>query len=306
VTGLRVAFLCMESLFSVEPLRALIRAGHDVRFVVRPSGVLTTRNDATLQRISAFDVVLRKLAGQRDDNDTDPFVLARAHDIPAYLCGNVNTPSMAKLMMDERIDIIVIAFFNQLLKPMIYEAAALGAINLHPSRLPRWRGPAPLFWQYANFDLDGALSTHCVAAGADTGAVLDVVDVPMLCGQPGEDHIDALAMIAGDAAVRAVAARRAGHGGHVQHGAPTLAPRPTSADLRLRGDVGAEHLFHMVRGLGRYYPLLASVKGQDIRVVDAYEWTREPVATTTRTEVWVRAADGYVRCRTQGAIDVHS
>ncbi len=46
MTRLRIGYLCMESVFSVRPLEALTAAGHDVRFVLRPIGPLSSRTEA--------------------------------------------------------------------------------------------------------------------------------------------------------------------------------------------------------------------------------------------------------------------
>lgn len=48
----------------------------------------------------------------------------------------------------------------------------LGAINLHPSLLPRWRGPDPLLWQLLHEEPRFGVTVHRLADGSDTGAVL--------------------------------------------------------------------------------------------------------------------------------------
>jgi len=48
---------------------------------------------------------------------------------------------------------------------------SLGCINLHPSLLPAYRGPDPLFWQFRE-GADFGISLHSVSAELDAGAVL--------------------------------------------------------------------------------------------------------------------------------------
>ena len=45
-------------------------------------------------------------------------------------------------------DVILVACFSLILAAELLQAPRLGCFNLHPSLLPGYRGPAPLFWQW--------------------------------------------------------------------------------------------------------------------------------------------------------------
>ena len=57
-----------------------------------------------------------------------------------------------------------------------------GAINLHPSTLPEWRGAEPLLWQLASGRERIGASVHRLAAGSDTGPILGRADMPRPVG----------------------------------------------------------------------------------------------------------------------------
>jgi methionyl-tRNA formyltransferase len=69
-------------------------------------------------------------------------------------------------------DLIVVCGMVELLRRPVYSIPTLGAINLHPSLLPRYRGPDPLFWAYHDMDLAGGATVHLLDDGADTGDIL--------------------------------------------------------------------------------------------------------------------------------------
>jgi methionyl-tRNA formyltransferase len=303
---MRIAYFCMESAFSVAPLEALCAAGHDVRLVVRPIGALDTRTQPILRRHRGFDVMMRKLAGH-DDRRSNPLAIADDRDIPAYLCGNANTPAMIDLITRDRIELIVVAFFNQLLSPSLFNLPSYGAINFHPSMLPKYRGPAPLFWQFRDADLDGGLTIHRIAAGADTGDVVAVRSLPMSLGQEGEDYLDALANTAGTMVPEAIDAVVRG-ACRAQQGEPSRAPRPVSVDHQVDKTMAAKRLFHFVRGMGRYYPLVWVEGGQHHRVVQALEWSERRIHSTHVVDdvVVLPTYDGSVTCRVQRPTRVHS
>lgn len=271
--GLRLAYLCMESVFSVKPLEALLAAGHDVRFVLRPLGPLSTRRDPVLRRHRGFDVALRRLLGVRDDEHrTNPLAVAADRDIPAWLCGSANTPAVRDLIVRERVDLIVIAFFNQLLTPATLQAAPLGAINFHPSLLPHLRGPAPLFWTFRDAHDQAGLTIHRVAPGEDDGDIISSLPIPLPFGTAGEDLVDALAALAAehvDDAVRRVAG---GERGAAQDASlATRAPRPTSADVVIDPGWSARRIFTFARGVGRWNTLTLQTKGDAHRILDAVD-----------------------------------
>lgn len=268
---LRIGYLCMESVFSVRPLEALIAAGHDVRFVLRPIGPLSSRTDPVFKRHRGFDLAMRKMLGFADDaHRTNPLAVAADRDIPAWLCGNASTPAAQNLVKKEKVDLLVIAFFNQLLKPAMFTIPRLGAINFHPSLLPAYRGPAPLFWTYKDGVEQSGLTIHQIAAGEDNGAVHARLPVPIPLGMPGEDLVDILADVAANNVCAAVAAVAAGSRGEPQNEEQaSRAPRPQEADLVVDGSQSARRVFHFVRGVGRWNPLWCAATGQRLRVLDA-------------------------------------
>jgi methionyl-tRNA formyltransferase len=301
--GLRIAYFCMESAFSVAPLEALLAAGHDVRFVLRPIGPLSSRRDPVLRRHRGFDLALRRLLGLVEEHvPTTPLAVAAERDIPAWLCGDASTPRVLDLLRRERIDLIVIAFFNQLLRPAVLSSVPLGAINLHPSLLPSYRGPAPLFWMFKDGVERGGLTFHRVAAGEDDGAVLRRLPVAVPTGTAGEDLVDQLAALARTHVVDVVAAAADGVPGIPQdERAATRAPRPSAADVVVDGSLPARRVFHFVRGVGRWNPLLTHAAGQQLRVLDAVDFDETRVLPGEHAlvgdELHLGCVDGVVRLK---------
>lgn len=272
----------MESVFSVRPLEALLDAGHDVRFVMRPIGGVETRKKPIVKRHRGFDVAVKKALGLTntlEDAKRNPFIVAAARDVPAYVAGDASCPQAVELVRKEKVDVIVVAFFNQLLRPSLFQAAPLGAVNLHPSLLPRYRGPAPLFWTFRDGVAETGLTLHRIAAGEDNGDVLLQETVPIPFGMPGEDLVDELAARASRMTTTALEELVAGRiAGRTQDEAKaTRAPRPTAPDLIIDPSMGAERIFTFARGVGRWNQLVAEVGGGAggvsgrVRVVDAVE-----------------------------------
>lgn len=69
-------------------------------------------------------------------------------------------------------DLIVVYSMSQLLKENIYSIPRFGTINLHPSYLPEYRGPNPIFWMYYNMEKQGGVTVHYIDQGEDTGNII--------------------------------------------------------------------------------------------------------------------------------------
>lgn len=265
----------MESVFSVRPLEALLAAGHDVRFVMRPMGGIDTRTKGVIKRHRGFDVAVKRAFGfaREDDDKRNPLLVAARAEIPAYLVGNASCAPSVSVLKREKVDLVVIAFFNQLLKPDFLAVPPLGAINLHPSLLPQYRGPAPLFWTYRDGCSHAGLTLHQVAPGEDDGDVLAQEPVPVSLGLAGEDLVDDLATRAAAMTVSVVNALEHGTAKPTPQNPEkvTRAPRPTEHDLRVDASMGARRAFQFVRGVGRWNPVYVDVGGQRVRVIDAIE-----------------------------------
>jgi len=69
-------------------------------------------------------------------------------------------------------DVVVVADYGLMLSPSALVASARGAINIHPSLLPRWRGAAPIARAILAGDDETGVCIMQTDEGLDTGAVL--------------------------------------------------------------------------------------------------------------------------------------
>ncbi|MNZ93096.1 Bifunctional polymyxin resistance protein ArnA [compost metagenome] len=60
----------------------------------------------------------------------------------------------------------------------------MGTINIHPSLLPKYRGPQPLLWQYLDFDLNAGVTIHYIAKKEDTGDIIMQREFKIAIGTP--------------------------------------------------------------------------------------------------------------------------
>ena len=67
---------------------------------------------------------------------------------------------------------MIVCDYGHLLSPEILQCAPLGALNIHPSLLPQWRGAAPIVRAILSGDAHTGVSVMQMDAGLDTGDIL--------------------------------------------------------------------------------------------------------------------------------------
>lgn len=76
-------------------------------------------------------------------------------------------------------EVIVVAAYGKLLPQRVLNIPPLGCLNLHPSLLPRHRGPAPISGAILAGDEETGASLMLMDAGMDTGPLLAQTRVPV-------------------------------------------------------------------------------------------------------------------------------
>ncbi len=138
--------------FAARHLDALVQAGQEVVAVLtqpdRPAG--------RGQRVEASPVKNR----------------AWQAGIPVYQPEHLKSSEVRELIRTLAPDLMVVVAYGLLLPEAILQLPPLGAVNVHASLLPRWRGAAPIQRAIQAGDLETGVCIMQMEAGLDTGPVL--------------------------------------------------------------------------------------------------------------------------------------
>jgi methionyl-tRNA formyltransferase len=101
-------------------------------------------------------------------------------------------------------DLLVVVAFGQILKKGLLETSRLGAVNIHASLLPRYRGAAPIHWAILNDEAKTGLTAMVMDEGLDTGPILLQREVPIGREETAGELHDRLSVLAGDLLLEAI------------------------------------------------------------------------------------------------------
>jgi len=96
-----------------------------------------------------------------------------------FWCQRINSKESLRAVRRLAPDVIAIANFSQILKPSVIAIPPRGCVNLHPSLLPRYRGPNPFYWVLRNGERTTGVTVHYVDAGIDSGDIIAQDELPI-------------------------------------------------------------------------------------------------------------------------------
>ena len=98
--------------------------------------------------------------------------VALEHNIPVYQPEKLRDGSAYEIIKELNADIFAVVAYGKILPDNILEASKFGAVNVHGSLLPAYRGAAPIQWAVLNGDEVTGVSTMYLASEMDTGDII--------------------------------------------------------------------------------------------------------------------------------------
>lgn len=192
---------------------------------------------------------------------------ARQRGVPILLARAGPDPHLEASLRRLEPDLLCVATFPYLLAPSVLAIPRLGTLGVHPSLLPRHRGPAPLFWTYFHDDAEAGVTVFRVDAGEDTGDIVLQEAIPLARGRPGADLYAEIARRGASLLARAVQGVGTGGAARVAQdpARATRDPAPERGGWRVDFETwGAERVWHFLRGVQGRGPLLVDARGRPV------------------------------------------
>ncbi len=98
--------------------------------------------------------------------------VALAHDLPVYQPTTLRTEEAVDLIRELNPDILVVVAYGKLIPDDILAIPRYGAVNVHGSLLPKYRGAAPIQWAVLNGDEITGITTMYLASKMDCGDII--------------------------------------------------------------------------------------------------------------------------------------
>ncbi len=255
---MKIAFLGTPP-FAVAALEALAAAGHQLCCVV-----------AQPDRPAGRGRELRAPATK---------AWAEAHGLPVLQPEKVRDGRLAADLAAHAPDVLVVVAYGRILGRDLLTLAPHGAINVHASLLPRFRGAAPIQWALAEGERETGVSIMQMDEGLDTGDVLLQRTLEISADDTSESLGERLARLGGAALVEALGLLAEGRIVPVpqDHARATLAPIIEKEHGRLDFRLPAERLLCRIRGFTPWPGAFTTLGGKTLKIHAARLTHGDPV-----------------------------
>lgn len=244
----RILYFGMENPLSLGVFTALISAGLPLCAVVLPAPpALPGAAAPALERLDAG--AAGALALPMAEMGMGLADLAAARGLPVWALRDPGAAEVLAAFRELRPDVGCVACFSRRLPQALLELPARGFLNLHPSLLPFFRGPEPLFWTFRAGLTESGTTVHVMDDGLDTGPILRQADVRLPLGSGRTEAERRFASVGGP--LLAAAARDWWRGeltAAAQPPGPPADPWPQAKDFALSPAWRVERAFHFMRG----------------------------------------------------------
>lgn len=135
---------------------------------------------------SDFEVVAAvtqedKKKGRKQEPAVPPVKqLAQKHNIPVFQPGKIkDNKEFLELMRSLKPDLLVVVAYGQILPEELLEMPGYGAVNVHASLLPKYRGASPIEAALLNGDSETGVTIMKMSKKLDAGDILDIAKLPI-------------------------------------------------------------------------------------------------------------------------------
>ncbi|NIP24605.1 MAG: methionyl-tRNA formyltransferase [Phycisphaerae bacterium] len=175
---------------------------------------------------------------------------AVSHSIPFIETDNVNAPQAIEKIAAYQPDVIVVVAFGQKIGNQLINLPPKGAINVHASLLPKYRGAAPINWAIIKGEKQTGISIISLAERMDAGDILAQATTDIGADEAASELHDRLAKIAAPLLIRTIDHIADGTAvyGRQDHSKATLAPKLKKSDGFLNFKEPAEMLQRKIQG----------------------------------------------------------
>jgi methionyl-tRNA formyltransferase len=196
--------------------------------------------------------------------------VAADYGIPTITPDDPNTPELLQRIRDLKPDFLFSFYYRKMLSMDLLAIAPQGALNMHGSLLPKYRGRVPVNWAIIHGETETGATLHYMVEKPDAGDIVDQTAVPILPDDTAGDVFSKVTLAAESTLYRVLPALIAGNAPRIvqdlSQGRYFSGRKPE--DGCIDWNWPAERIHNLVRAVAPPYPgAFTMVNGQLVRIL---------------------------------------
>jgi len=169
--------------------------------------------------------------------------------LPVEQPDRIRAPEVVERLQQLAFDLLVVVAYGQIIPAAVLAIPRLGAVNVHASLLPRWRGAAPVAHAILAGDAETGVTIMRMDEQLDHGPILATRSIHIEAGEDATVLTDRLSQIGAELLVETLARLATIAPWEQDHSRATIAPRLTREMGELTGDEDPVEIDRRVRAL---------------------------------------------------------
>lgn len=220
-----------------------------------------------------FTQPARPAGRRRDPKPTDVARWCARRGIPCIEADDINAEPMRQRVAACGGDLLVVIAFGQKISPEVIDLHRFGAINVHASLLPKYRGAAPIQWALMRGETQTGISIITLAQRMDAGKILAQRSIPIAPDDTFQTLHDKLAQVSAPLLTETLEAIETGQAVYTEQDESQVskAPRLKKQHGFIDWNHSAEKIANQIRALypwpGAQSVYVSSQTGRSWRVI---------------------------------------
>ena len=269
---------------AVPALRRLLNDGHEVVAVYtqpdRPAG---RGNKIALSPVKEFAI---------------------ANDLKVFQPTKIRTPEALEEFRSHHADVAVVVAYGRILPESFLTVFQRGAINVHFSLLPKYRGAAPVNWAIVNGEKTSGVTTMQMDAGLDTGDILLQSETAIGDDETAGELMSRLANMGANLLSDTLDRIASLEPKKQNESEATLAPIMKKADGMIDWSSDATSISNRVRGFQPFPTAFSSLNGKKVTIWKSRSTNHEGTADGLGEIVITRGDSLIVSCGTNTFLQI--
>jgi methionyl-tRNA formyltransferase len=227
--------------------------------------------------------------------------LAEQHGIPC-LTTDINLPENVERVRAIAPLFIFSFYYRNMLRTEVLSIPRLGALNLHGSYLPRYRGRVPVNWAVINGERETGATLHYMVEKPDAGDIVDQEKIEIAFTDTAQDVFGKVTDAAETVIARAWPLLRGGKAARIPMNLTegNYCGGRTPADGRIDWTKSAVQIYNLIRGVTHPYPgAFTYLGGKQVTIWQAWpvEGNGQPGHILSQNPLQTAAGQGALEIR---------
>lgn len=197
--------------------------------------------------------------------------LALKHNLRVITPKTLRDKKTQQEFLELNADAAVVVAYGLILPTEILQATKFGCINLHPSLLPRWRGPSPIQYTFFGGDAEIGVTIIQMNAGIDSG---DMIMQQKFLLQKNDNYgnlAPKLAQLGADMIAQSLKNLQTGKAVAIKQNEAlaTFSKKLKKEESKINWNLSAEEILYKIRGLSGSLTAYFELNGEIIKIYDA-------------------------------------